>query len=171
MKRCLPSKEINSEDAIENQCGISTQLKSWIEDRVYDKLKCIEYDKKKDECMCVDSPYFIQQCGGTNGCKYYSSNKKLIIQKDASRYSEIEGPASVEIISAENVKVKMCPYCGSKLISDIISVAYRKPDYEKQNKLTTSKCQSCMKWFISDDLFNSYTGNKIQEYISIKFVK
>lgn len=40
------------------------------------KSRCVKYDKKKNICTCVKSPYYATHCGGSSHCKFYSEEIK-----------------------------------------------------------------------------------------------
>lgn len=40
-------------------------------DKKRHKSRCIEYDKKKDVCICTKSPLFMMRCSGSSHCHYY----------------------------------------------------------------------------------------------------
>ena len=142
------------------------------------KRRCIEYDKKKELCMCVKSPYFIMKCGGASHCKYYSEQSKEekyeVYARNTVQNSENKLKAgykdSIYIISAQVQKQCKCTKCQGKTERKMISVEYNHDKQVIVNKLPIYECQSCGRKHLLNTLYESYTNKKVVVDINLKFI-
>lgn len=129
------------------------------------KSRCLEYDKKKNVCMCVKSPYFTMHCCGSSHCKYYVEKSNNIAVANIPLKKEKE----VIVVSAKETRV--CKYCGGKTQQDLMYVSYRKNGKLTNNKLITFRCFDCNKTYISDKTRSMYMNGKDENDVNIKFIE
>ena len=134
------------------------------------KSRCIEYDNKKDICMCTDSANYLLKCGGSSHCKYY---------REEIPTENIDLESEKEIISKKKTiikvipknEVKVCPICKIGTEKETIIVNYSDNGKSKRNLLTSYYCNICKSIYISDTLYGTYTANKKKENIDVVFIK
>lgn len=117
------------------------------------KSNCIYYDFKKDLCGHVKNLLFNQPCTSFVSCKYYSEKEAFVVQ---------------------DLKNKICPYCGSKSNFDYLEVTYTKNGSESSSishQLHGLKCESCGKFFMKYNLYKNYIKNKNLDDLNVKFTK
>lgn len=131
------------------------------------KSRCVEYDKKKNVCMCEKSPYFTMRCGGSSHCVHYAEKKdKSLISK---KETHVPKKKVIEIISIVTQRKKKCPHCQERIESRMIDIDYSDNGRVVSNKLPVYECTRCDTIFILDSLFRSYTRKKDIENISVSF--
>ena len=139
------------------------------------KSRCIEYDNKKDICMCTDSANYLLKCGGSSHCKYYREEQEET-EQDKEDLDQLEQQPLVvkkkQIIKIlPKDKVKKCPICQEPTKQNAISVFYYYDNKRKNNSLAGYYCEKCKTTYISDVLYKMYTANKIEKNIDVIFVK
>lgn len=139
------------------------------------KSRCIEYDNKKDICMCTDSANYLLKCGGSSHCKYYREEQEET-EQDKEDLDQLEQQPLVvkkkQIIKIlPKDKVKKCPICQEPTKQNAISVFYYYDNKRKNNSLAGYYCEKCKTTYISDVLYKMYTANKTEKNIDVIFVK
>lgn len=139
------------------------------------KSRCIEYDNKKDICMCTDSANYLLKCGGSSHCKYYREEQEET-EQDKEDLDQLEQQPLVvkkkQIIKIlPKDKVKKCPICQELTKQNAISVFYYYDNKRKNNSLAGYYCEKCKTTYISDVLYKMYTANKTEKNIDVIFVK
>ena len=139
------------------------------------KSRCIEYDNKKDICMCTDSANYLLKCGGSSHCKYYREEQEET-EQDKEDIDQLEQQPIVvkkkQIIKIlPKDKVKKCPICQEPTKQNAISVFYYYDNKRKNNSLAGYYCEKCKTTYISDVLYKMYTANKTEKNIDVIFVK
>lgn len=135
------------------------------------KSRCAKYDKKKNVCMCVKSPYFTMKCGGSAHCDYYFEKES---EQDSSIFipgqeAHIQRKKAIEIISIAIQRRKKCLHCQGRIESHMIDVDYLDNGRIVRNRLPVYECVHCNTVFILDTMFMSYTRKKNMENISVSF--
>lgn len=133
------------------------------------KSRCVEYDKKKNICMCMKSPYFTMRCGGSSHCVYYSEKEiqdnSLIPRKE----THAQKRKVIEVISIITQRRKKCPHCQERIESHMMEVDYLDNGKVVSNRLPVYECVQCGTMFVLESLFRSYTRKKDMENISVSF--
>ena len=139
------------------------------------RSRCVEYDKKKEVCMCVKSPYFTIRCGGASHCKYYSEHSEEEIKHNIS--STIQNLQSdtickdkIYVVSANIQKQRKCTKCQGKTEREMLSVVYNNNEDIVRNKLAVYKCMLCGRKHLLDNLYKNYTNKKDIADINIEFI-
>lgn len=139
--------------------GFQPKLDKWVESQLSvpipivkrDKTRCVEYDFKKDVCMCSYAGNFMMQCEGINGCTHYKEQMPVyIIPKVMSKQGK-------------------CPCCGTNLKTEFLIVTY-KGEKSGTHKLISSRCENCEQSYVSGSIFATYTKNKNLEDLDVRFV-
>jgi len=144
-------------------------LKISEDDEKRHKSRCKEYDKKKDVCMCVQSPYFTIRCGGSLHCKYYSECNE---QENSIKTREIgnyHNKKIIEVISVTTQKRRKCIHCQSKTERYMMGVNYFDGGSVISNKLPIYECSQCGAAFLVETIFKTYTMKKDVDKISVAF--
>lgn len=143
-------------------------------DKKRHKSRCIEYDNKKDICMCTDSANYLLKCGGSSHCKYYREEQEET-EQDKENLDQLEQPLVVKkkqiIKILPKDAVKKCPICQEPTKQSAISVFYYYDNKRKNNSLAGYYCEKCKTTYISDVLYKMYTANKKEKNIDVVFVK
>lgn len=139
------------------------------------RARCVEYDKKKEVCMCVKSPYFTMRCGGASHCKYYSEHGEEDMRLSISStiqnlQSDIICNDKVYVVSANIQKQHKCIKCQGKTEYEMIPVVYNHNGEIVRNKLAVYKCILCGRKQLLDSLYKNYTNKKDIADISIDFI-
>lgn len=146
------------------------------------RTRCVEYDKKKEVCMCVKSPYFTIRCGGASHCKYYlEHNEEEIIKHNiigTIQNNISSNPACINTSSKNKIyiipiqvqKQRQCTKCQGKMKQEMISAEYNHDGQIIINQLPIFKCQLCGRKHLLDTLYTSYTNNKDITDINFEFI-
>lgn len=133
------------------------------------KSRCVEYDKKKKVCMCVQSPYFTMKCGGSSHCEFYAETEATIESKPTSTLQDLK-KEKIWVVSVEIHKQRKCTKCQGKTEREMIDVTYTENGKFINNKLPIYRCSNCGKAFLPETVFKTYTTNKKIEDINVEFV-
>ena len=135
------------------------------------KSRCIEYDKKKDVCMCTKSANFLLKCGGSSHCEYYKEESNqtsdyinVTVNKPLIRLKP-------EIIVIDKKKIKQCPSCKCATRKEWLTVTYNNNGEYIKNQLTSYHCDRCQSSYIADTLFRTYTSHKNIDKIDVMFIQ
>ena len=129
------------------------------------KSRCIEYDNKKDICMCTDSANYLLKCGGSSHCKYY--REETLIKNDDTE-STIKKKPVIKVIPKNDIK--LCPVCKIGTKKESLIVNYLENGKNKRNLLTSYHCEVCKSSYIPDSLYRTYTAHKDKNNIDVEFV-
>lgn len=129
------------------------------------KSRCIEYDNKKDTCMCTDSANYLLKCGGSSHCKYY--REETLIKNDDTE-STIKKKPVIKVIPKNDIK--LCPVCKIGTKKESLIVNYLENGKNKRNLLTSYHCEVCKSSYIPDSLYRTYTAHKDKNNIDVEFV-
>ena len=129
------------------------------------KSRCIEYDNKKDICMCTDSANYLLKCGGSSHCKYY--REETLIKNDDTK-STIKKKPVIKVIPKNDIK--LCPVCKIGTKKESLIVNYLENGKNKRNLLTSYHCEVCKSSYIPDSLYRTYTAHKDKNNIDVEFV-
>lgn len=129
------------------------------------KSRCIEYDNKKDICMCTDSANYLLKCGGSSHCKYY--REETLIKNDDTE-STIKKKPVIKVIPKNDIK--LCPVCKTGTKKESLIVNYLENGKNKRNLLTSYHCEVCKSSYIPDSLYRTYTAHKDKNNIDVEFV-
>ena len=129
------------------------------------KSRCIEYDNKKDTCMCTDSANYLLKCGGSSHCKYY--REETLIKNDDTE-STIKKKPVIKVIPKN--EIKLCPVCKIGTKKESLIVNYLENGKNKRNLLTSYHCEVCKSSYIPDSLYRTYTAHKDKNNIDVEFV-
>lgn len=128
------------------------------------KSRCIEYDNKKDICMCTDSANYLLKCGGSSHCKYY--REETLIKNDDTE-STIKKKPVIKVIPKNDIK--LCPVCKIGTKKESLIVNYLENGKNKRNLLTSYHCEVCKSSYIPDSLYRTYTAHKDKNNIDVEF--
>lgn len=129
------------------------------------KSRCIEYDNKKDICMCTDSANYLLKCGGSSHCKYY--REETLIKNDDTEFTIKKKPV-IKVIPKNDIK--LCPVCKIGTKKESLIVNYLENGKNKRNLLTSYHCEVCKSSYIPDSLYRTYTAHKDKNNIDVEFV-
>ena len=129
------------------------------------KSRCIEYDNKKDICMCTDSANYLLKCDGSSHCKYY--REETLIKNDDTE-STIKKKPVIKVIPKNDIK--LCPVCKIGTKKESLIVNYLENGKNKRNLLTSYHCEVCKSSYIPDSLYRTYTAHKDKNNIDVEFV-
>lgn len=129
------------------------------------KSRCIEYDNKKDTCMCTDSANYLLKCGGSSHCKYY--REETLIKNDDTEFTIKKKPV-IKVIPKNDIK--LCPVCKIGTKKESLIVNYLENGKNKRNLLTSYHCEVCKSSYIPDSLYRTYTAHKDKNNIDVEFV-
>lgn len=144
-------------------------LKMSEDDKRRHKSRCKEYDKKKDVCMCVQSPYFTIKCGGSSHCKYYSEYNRRENSVQMEDREITHDKKLVEVISVATQKRRKCIHCQGKTERYMMGVDYSDNGNVISNKLPIYECSQCGAAFLVETIFKTYTMKKDVDKISVAF--
>ena len=135
------------------------------------KSRCIEYDKKKDICMCTRSANFLLKCGGSSHCEYYKEENQQIFANNntSSIKTVVKSKYKVKVIDKN--MIKQCSVCKCATKREMLIVTYHHKDDYKKNQLSTYRCDRCNISYIADTLFKTYTKNKNIDDIDVEFIQ
>ena len=139
------------------------------------RSRCVEYDKKKEVCMCVKSPYFTIRCGGASHCKYYAEHNEEEIRHNISSTIQNLQPETmckdkIYVVSANIQKQRKCTKCQGKTEREMIPVVYNHNKEIVRNKLAIYKCILCGRKQLLDTLYKNYTNKKDIADINLEFI-
>lgn len=135
------------------------------------KSRCIEYDKKKDVCMCTKSANFLLKCGGSSHCEYYKEESNQTLDDINLLFDNQINKSKPEIKVIDKKQINQCSSCKSKTEREWLIVTYHNNGRYIKNKLSTYRCARCNSLYIADTLFRTYTQNKNIESIDVKFIQ
>ena len=124
------------------------------EKRERKKETCINYDFKKNQCMCTDSVVFTQRCENIGSCEYYK-----------------ETTFPIYVVPKHVNKSKKCPCCNNVTEKEFVVCTYLTDDREVKNKLLTYRCDVCDRNYIADTLYTNYTKSKDVSRLDVTFVR
>lgn len=136
------------------------------------RSRCAEYDKKKNVCMCVKSPYFTIHCGGASHCKFYCENTKNSGSKIIKKTVCSDGKETIYVIPMHIYKNNKCTKCGYSMYQDLIWIEYVNDVGTKViKKLPTLTCKNCNRKHINQPVYESFMRNKVIDNINKVFIE
>lgn len=112
---------------------------------------CLNYDDKKNQCMCTQSGMFTMPCNSMNSCEYYSE-------------------FSIYVLPTIVKTNKKCPCCRGKIKMEIIPCTYQKKNgLIVHNKLQTYRCENCERNYMAKTVFDMYVSNKDMDKLDVNF--
>lgn len=121
------------------------------ENRQRKKENCLNYDFKKNQCMCTQSGMFTMPCDGVNFCEHYSE-------------------FSIYVVPAIVKKSKNCPCCRGKITMEVIQCTYQKDNGKiVSNNLQTYRCENCQRNYLAKTVFDMYISNKDVDRLDVNF--
>lgn len=135
------------------------------------KSRCVEYDNKKNVCMCVRSPYFTLHCGGSSHCKYYAESADEHQPIVENEIAESKKKDIVYVVSTDIQKKRKCITCQAKTQREMLHLIYDDGEEIIENKLGVYVCIRCGKKYLVETLFKTYTNRKNLKNIDVKFIK
>ncbi len=115
------------------------------------KENCLNYDFKKNQCMCTQSGMFTMPCSNVNSCEHYSEHSICVV------------PTIVK-------KSKKCPCCRGKIAMEVIPCTYQKENgMIVRHSLQTYRCENCQRNYMAKTVFDMYVSNKDMDKLDINF--
>lgn len=158
MKRQIPigkylngNSQFYKKELSSDECESKVDKKNTMVKHQRKKEACVNYDFKKNQCMCSQSGMFTMPCNSINSCEYYSE-------------------FSIYVVPTVVKKNKNCPCCGGEFKMEVIPCTYQKDNGAiVHNQLQTYRCENCERNYMAKTAFDTYVLNKDIDKLDVNF--